>query len=88
MPRDLKKNPQNGEKFKQKVVQNELSTVLILTEQIEYEKYAGADLEDFYRSIPLEIINRPIKDFSIPNQTEMIDNIKVIEIFFLYSIEI
>lgn len=77
MPRDLKTNPETGEKFRQKAIKNNLNTVLILTEKKEYAKYAGADLEEFYRSIGLEIISRPIPDFCVPNQPDMIDNIKV-----------
>lgn len=76
MPRDLKTNPKMGPKFIEKVRANNLGVVLILTESKEYEKYAGADLEEFYRSIPLEIIHRPIPDFTVPNQPDMIQNIK------------
>mmetsp|Transcript_9709 Transcript_9709/g.9790 ORF Transcript_9709/g.9790 Transcript_9709/m.9790 type:complete len:428 (+) Transcript_9709:114-1397(+) len=76
MPRDLKSNPESGEKFRLKAQENKLHTVLILTEKKEYDKYAGADLEEFYRSLGLEIINRPIPDFCIPDQPDMIANIK------------
>ena len=71
-------NNNNNNKFIEKVRANNLSVVLILTESKEYEKYAGADLEEFYRSIPLEIIHRPIPDFTVPNQPDMIQNIKVL----------
>ena len=67
----------SASKFRKKCVDFNLHTVLILTETKEYEKYAGADLEEFYWSLGLEIIHRPIADFTIPNQPDMIKNIKV-----------
>eukprot|EP01036_Dinobryon_divergens_P029311 gene29311-38385_t len=76
MPRNIKKDPDSANKFRKKCTENNLHTVLILTETEEYEKYAGADLEEFYRSLKLEIIHRPIADFTIPNQPDMIQNIK------------
>lgn len=48
----------------------ELATVLILTETKEYEEYAGANLEEFYSGLGLEIIHRPIIDFSLPEQAD------------------
>ena len=42
--------------------------MLILAETKEYEKYAGKDLEEFYRSLGLEILHHPIADFSVPEQ--------------------
>lgn len=76
MPRDLKKNPAMGDNFRTKVRKYSLSTVLILTEREEYEKYAGADLEEFYRSVGVEVISRPIPDFTVPNEPDMVKNIK------------
>lgn len=55
---------------------NQLHTVLVLTESEEYVKYAGADLEAFYRSLGLEVIHRPIIDFSLPEKTDLIQDIK------------
>lgn len=77
MPRNIKKDPANAEKFRLKCKEYNLNIALILTETEEYIKYAGADLEDFYKSLGLEIIHRPIADFTIPNQPDMIQNIKV-----------
>lgn len=55
MPRNIKENPASAEAFRRMVRKNDLHTVLILTEKKEYEKYAGADLEQFYLSIGLEV---------------------------------
>lgn len=57
-----------------------LHTVLILAETEEYAKYAGADLEAFYGSLGLEVIHRPIIDFSLPQQPDLIEDIKDITI--------
>ena len=57
--------------------ENNLNTVLILAETYEYEIYAGGDIEAFYRSIGLEVIHRPIVDFSLPDQPGLIADIKV-----------
>lgn len=40
-------------------------------------KYAGADLEAFYKSLGIDVIHRPIVDFTVPEQEDMIKNIKV-----------
>lgn len=77
MPRDLNNNPENAANFKKKVEKNHLHSVLILTERKEYEKYAGSDLESFYHSIGLNVICRPIKDFTVPNPDDLIADIKV-----------
>ena len=50
---------------------------LSYTEKEEYAKYAGADLEAFYKSIGINVINRPIVDFGIPDQKDIISDIKV-----------
>lgn len=86
MPRNIKKDPASAEKFRLKCKEYNLNTALILTETEEYIKYAGADLEEFYRSLGLEIIHRPIADFTIPNQPDMIQNIKVLLITELNNI--
>ena len=77
MPRNIKTDPDSAKRFVSKCKDFHLHTVLILTEKEEYEKYAGADLEEFYKSLGLEVIHRPIADFTIPNQPDMIQNIKV-----------
>ena len=77
MPRDLKTNPAMGSRFKEKCTRYNLSTVLILTESDEFQKYAGADLEEFYKSIPINIIHRPIVDFSLPAFPDIVKDIKV-----------
>lgn len=77
MPRNIKTDPDSAKRFVSKCKEFHLHTVLILTEKEEYEKYAGADLEEFYNSLGLEVIHRPIADFTIPNQPDMIQNIKV-----------
>jgi len=77
MPQNLHIDTESAELFKQKVDKKHLHTVLILTEKEEYEKYAGADLEAFYRSQGLNVISRPIKDFTIPNPDELMLDIKV-----------
>ena len=60
MPRDIAKNPAAADAFRAKALENQVHTAFILTETGEYQKYAGADLEDFYRSIGMEIVHRPI----------------------------
>jgi len=67
----------SAENFKLKCKFNNLSSVVILTQEEEYMKYAGGDLEAFYRSIPLEIITRPITDFSIPTLDRLVITVKV-----------
>lgn len=76
MPRDIKTNPENAERFQKRVDKKHLHSVLILTEKQEYEKYAGSDLEEFYRSLGLNVISRPIKDFTIPKPDDLIQDIK------------
>ena len=76
MPRKIHEDPAAAERFKAKVAQNRLDTVLILTESKEYEQYAGADLEAFYRSLGLEIIHRPIVDFSLPDYPMIVADIE------------
>ena len=49
---------------------------ILLKEKGEYAKYAGADLEAFYKSIGIEVIHRPIIDFSVPEQEDVIKDIK------------
>lgn len=58
------------------VAANQLNTVMVLTETDEYQKYAGGNLEEFYTSLGLEVIHRPIVDFSLPDQSDLIQDIK------------
>ena len=83
MPRNLAPgmDTDSANRFQAKVAANALHTVVILAETAEYDKYAGADLEAFYRSIGLEIIHRPIIDFTVPDQPDMIQNIKVSHVY-------
>jgi hypothetical protein len=75
MPRNLVSEAQEGKDFAAKAKANNLHTVLILTEPKEYEEYAGTNLEKFYASLGLQLINRPIVDFHVPNNAEMVANI-------------
>mmetsp|Transcript_4738 Transcript_4738/g.7060 ORF Transcript_4738/g.7060 Transcript_4738/m.7060 type:complete len:209 (+) Transcript_4738:75-701(+) len=77
MPRDIITSPLAAEKFRQKKLFFNLDTALVLTETAEYAKYAGADLEEFYSSIGIKTIHRPIIDFSVPELTDIIQDIKV-----------
>jgi len=76
MPRDIITSPLAAEKFRQKKLFFNLDTALVLTETAEYAKYAGADLEEFYSSIGIKTIHRPIIDFSVPELTDIIQDIK------------
>lgn len=60
----------------------------MLLEKEEYAKYAGADLEAFYKSIGINVINRPIADFGIPDQTDIIKDIKVFESYCMQFFDI
>jgi protein tyrosine/serine phosphatase len=75
MPRKLTTEPAEAKDFEDKAKALKLHTVLILTEPKEYADYAGTNLEAFYTGIGLQFINRPIVDFSVPNNKEMVDNI-------------
>ena len=76
MPRKIHADPSAAKRFADKVAANKLDTVLILTETKEYEQYAGADLEAFYRSLNLEIIHRPIVDFSLPDYPMIVADVE------------
>eukprot|EP01002_Notosolenus_urceolatus_P016183 NODE_971_length_1645_cov_53.157895_g801_i0.p1 GENE.NODE_971_length_1645_cov_53.157895_g801_i0~~NODE_971_length_1645_cov_53.157895_g801_i0.p1 ORF type:complete len:471 (-),score=112.50 NODE_971_length_1645_cov_53.157895_g801_i0:101-1513(-) len=76
MPRELNQKPQERADFAAKVRKHNLHTVLVLTEAEEYKKYAGTDLEAFYKDLGLQIITRPIVDFTVPNNHEMVANIR------------
>lgn len=76
MPRDITKDPEAAKNFSQKVKVNKLNTVLILTESHEFIKYAGAALDAFYKTLGLEVIQRPIIDYTIPNQADILADIK------------
>jgi hypothetical protein len=82
MPRDIKKKAA-ADAFRAKCLSVRLHTVLVLAESEEYLKYAGSDLEEFYRALGLEVIHRPIADFKIPNQPDMILDIKATTSSFL-----
>lgn len=75
MPRDIT-NPATLQQFREKAVSNNLHSVYVLTEKFEYDKYARSNLEDFYNSLNLTIICRPIPDFDIPKSRELIQDIK------------
>lgn len=75
MPRNQESDPASKTAFAEKVKKNKLAAVVILTEPEEYQEYAGTDFEAFYRSLGLEVICRPIKDFSVPGLTTMMDDI-------------
>jgi len=76
MPRDIKTKPEATEIFRQKVLKNKLHTVMVLTEPHEYQKYAGSDLVEFYQSLGLHIMSRPIPDFDIPKGGELVQDVK------------
>eukprot|EP01036_Dinobryon_divergens_P039475 gene39475-52036_t len=76
MPRDLVNHPENAKEFQTKTQEYNLHTVVVLAESMEYDKYAGTDIEVFYSSLGLEAICRPFEDFSIPDQPHMMANIK------------
>lgn len=77
MPRNLK-DPSSKSKqtFSQNAKKFNLKTVFILAESKEFEEYAGADLIAFYKELNLNVVHRPFADFSIPNQPDMIANVK------------
>ena len=76
MPRNLKDDPKAGQAFAAKVKKHNLHSVLVLAETKEYQKYAGEDLEGFYKSLGINVIHRPMPDFSVPNETDMVQDIK------------
>lgn len=77
MPRDINNAPSAND-FKMKAIENKICSVLILAETKEYEKYAGADLEVFYKSLNLEVLHHPIADFSVPDQPAIVEDVKEI----------
>ena len=73
MPRNFSTNSESASSFIHLAKYNKLATVVILTEKFEYDKYAGDDLEKFYKSIPgLKMHVHPIVDFSIPKREEFL----------------
>ena len=70
------------------VVKHKLHTVLILAETKEYEKFAGKDLEEFYRSLGLEVLHHPIADFSVPEQAgwACCEELKIAHVFHMYDV--
>lgn len=83
MPRDLDTRPENKEVFIRQCKKYNVSTVVILAEEKEYQIYAHANLEEFYKSLSLNIIHKPIPDYIVPNQEDIVDTIKVI--IFIYN---
>ena len=73
MPRNVSTNSESANSFRRLAKNNKLATVVILTENFEYDIYAGDDLESFYRTIPgLKMHLHPIVDFSIPKREEFL----------------
>jgi Cyclin-dependent kinase inhibitor 3 (CDKN3) len=67
---------ESAKTFRNNAITYNLHTVLVLTETNEFQKYAGADLFEFHAKLKLEVIHRPIVDFSIPEQRDMIRDIQ------------
>ena len=76
MPRNLNQGSAAGDAFMEKIKLNNLNTVMILAETKEYEKYAHADLEAFYKSCGLEILHKPFADYSVPNHEDIVQDVK------------
>jgi len=51
--------------------ENNVSIVVLLTEDYEYKEYTGEDLKAFYLEEGLKVIHLPIVDFSIPHREEL-----------------
>lgn len=77
MPRDIVNDLGERNDFIDKVKQNNLKVVCVLTEEHEFEKYSGtSSLKDFYRDeCGLTVYNRAIPDFKIPTHGDLVDNI-------------
>jgi hypothetical protein len=75
---------ENWNKFKSTAIEKNIHTIIVLTETSEYFKYADADLEQYYATIPVRVIHRPIVDFGVAKISDMILNIKVMK--FIISI--
>jgi protein-tyrosine phosphatase len=51
--------------------QEQVSTIVLLADDRETEKYTGRSLREYYASQGLQVIYLPIPDFSIPNRTAL-----------------
>eukprot|EP01035_Chromulina_nebulosa_P004916 gene4916-6681_t len=76
MPRNIATSQDSATKFIEKRLKYDVDTIFILTAKDEYKEYAGADLDAFYKSLGIKVINRPITDFGIPDQQDIIKDIK------------
>ena len=89
MPRNISSNLDSAKNFRHLVKHHKLSTVVVLTEIFEYSKYAGADLEKYYKTIPgLQVYLHPIVDFSIPKREEFLNTARVSFTFAIPPFEI
>merc|ERR1712098_68308 len=61
---------EKGTLFTTNAMQNGLDKVLCLIENWEDGKYAGVNLDEWYKSIKIEMTRFPIKDFSTPQSQE------------------
>ena len=78
MPRNVSSNSDSANYFRHLAKLRKLSTVVVLTETFEFDKYAGADLKKYYKTIPgLQFYLHPIVDFSIPKKEEFFNTAKV-----------
>lgn len=77
MPRDLIEDPGERKDWLDKVKENELKVICVLTEAHEFEKYSGDDgLIEFYeKECGLTVYNRAIPDFEIPASGDLVNNI-------------
>ena len=76
MPRNIQ-DPGPAKKFANRAKAVKLHTILCLTEKKEFAKYAGGDLEAFYKKLGINFMIRPIVDFSLPDVEDMIHDVKV-----------
>ena len=67
---------ENADRLRRKISSHAIHTILLLTETNEFQKYSGLDILEFYETFGLEVIHRPIVDFSIPEQKDMIRDIQ------------
>lgn len=76
MPRDLDTKPENKEEFIKNCKKYKIKTIVMLAEEKEYQIYSHVDLLEFYQSLSLHIIHKPIPDYSVPNQDDVVEIIK------------
>jgi len=53
------------------MMQNNISIVIILTEEPEYKEQTGEDLIAFYKEEGMKVIHLPIADFNVPHREEL-----------------